>query len=274
MVASSTPSPHEVSRESESFDVQALKLAVTPTLYANNAFRIIGIHIDATARDIAKQMAQRKLRAELGDTSTGTNPLFGDDAPSIDRQRDAELQLRDPAARLVHELFWFWPMDGRGCASDPALHALAAGNTATAEKLWRAMESNPQSGGIASHNIAVRWHIAALQLESKLTGKPDEKSRETLAQCWNSSLKRWNRLRSDDAFWHFIAARVVALDDPRLSLGHVAGLRRHFAAAIGGINVELVIKHTESGAFDLVTMHIRLIRDSSRLFDNEDTRRI
>jgi hypothetical protein len=261
--ASTTSSDREETPGGRS-ECQALYDAATPEIFLNNAFRITGLPIDATARDIAKHLAQRKLRAELGEPeSARSSPFTREAPPSIEQVRDAEQKLRNPEERVVDEIFWFWPVDKQGCKSDVALHALAAGDTSTAEQLWKSLESSPESGSAAIHNVAIRWHLTALSLERQWNSrKGDDKAREALTKCWNYALKRWDHLLSDSDFWGFVSARVKALDDPRLSTAFVDRLRDAMPGALANINVSLTLKHVENDEADLVVMHVRLMRAS------------
>ena len=87
-----------------------LAAAASPELYRVNAFRITGLPVDATARDIAKQLEKMKIAEKLGAATTrqgGPLPLVP--PPDLDAVRQAMQRLRDPEGRLVDEFFWFWP---------------------------------------------------------------------------------------------------------------------------------------------------------------------
>ncbi len=264
MAATSTPAADQEALGGKSGQCSTLMNAATPDVFLKNSFRITGLAIDVSARDIAKQLAERKLRAELGDIAEVRSSLFPRESPpTLELIREAEQRLRDPEQRIVDELFWFWPVEQAGSKSDPALLAVAAGDTARADKLWRTLEGSPDKGVIAIHNVAVRWHLTALGLEKYWNReKSDDKALQTLSKCWLYALKRWDQLLTDDAFWHSIAARVTALDDPRLTSGFVRRMRSTLPYALANINAMLAVKHAEADANDLVVMHVRLLRDS------------
>jgi hypothetical protein len=246
-------------------ECRVLLEACTAEVFVNNIFKITGLAVDVTPREIAKQMAERKLQAELGQSSAQPGPsLFGrEKLPSIQSIRDAEQKLREPELRLVHELFWFWPIDPGGSKVDPALRALAAGDTGTAEKLWKAAENSADRRVAATHNLAVRRHLTALNLERHWNSdKADDKARETLTTYWLSALKRWDLLMADHSFWEIVAQRARALDDPRLTTTFVTSIRDTLPSAIAGINAMLMLKHLQSNADDLVAMHARLMNGS------------
>ena len=236
---------------------------IGPDLYRENAFRITGLRYGASARQIAKKIADLGVRADLGDLPDALPKAFGlKPAPTIDTIRDAEKRLRDPETRLVDELFWFWPLDPANDGSDAAL---ADGNTAVSERLWRAVESSPTLGSAATHNLAVRWHLTALDLERELDLSPGhQKNRETLAKCWNSCLRRWKRLATDEGFWSHVSALIRKLDDPRIRLSRVQSLRAALPDAIALINVRLAIRYAELGGrgYQLL-LHTSLYLDSN-----------
>ena len=72
--------------------------------------------------------------------------------------------LKEPEARLVHELFWFWPEKyPEDSPADVATDFLAQGRTQEAVEYWEdlAMDNAP----VALHNLAVYYHQQALELE-------------------------------------------------------------------------------------------------------------
>ena len=172
-------------------DYEPLLSMVGAHLYERNAFRVTGLPVDASLRDISRKAERLEMTAKL-EGSIAAGPFFAT-APSPEEVRAALQCLKAPDQRLLHEFFWFWPVSDPGTA-DPALVALDQGDTATAEELWHASavgqrELRTVSGNLDSlcsdpereillarkeqleritatsvHNLAVLYHIRALGL--------------------------------------------------------------------------------------------------------------
>jgi hypothetical protein len=242
----------------------ALLAAAVPDLYRKNAFRITGLAIDATTREIAKHIDKLRTYEELGQLAEGLPKAFPiKPTPTFDDIREAEKKLRDPEQRFIDEFFWFWPIDWRNGKEDVSLRALATGNTAIAESAWSTLETLGGADGVASHNLAVRWHMAALGFENQLGDRAiDTKGRETLEKTWVYALKRWSKICQNDSLWEVASNRVKQIADPRLTTGFVRRLRNALPRAIASINANLALNHVEAGDRGYqVAMHARLILD-------------
>ena len=80
----------------------------TPELYRENPFRKTGLSVLAGAREVARRIDKLKLSAELG-TGMDHWSFAPEKSLTVDQIREVAQVLKEPAARLVHELFWFWP---------------------------------------------------------------------------------------------------------------------------------------------------------------------
>src|ERR1700741_1326695 len=79
-------------------------------IYRENAFRITGLPVDATIKEIARHADMLKQMEELG-YGEKANPgaLALDPPPNIEQIREAIQRLKEPERRLIDEFFWFWP---------------------------------------------------------------------------------------------------------------------------------------------------------------------
>ena len=182
----STPgekSSERSSRQRGSSECKALIDAATKDLFRKNAFRITGLSVDASRTEIARREKELTLRAALGqDAHTQTAAFPIKPSPSLDEIREAIQKLKDPEKRLIDEFFWFWPEEFGQGQSDPAMQALAKGDSKTAVEIWSAKEEHPTDGVVAAHNLALVYHICirvkkgknALELTTGLTQKLKE----------------------------------------------------------------------------------------------------
>ena len=248
-------------------DRSSVKLfeAVTPELYRQNAFRVLGLPVGATMRDIKRRQAKLKMRERLGVNSTsdkgGYLPLKP--PPDEDDIAKAIQRLQDPETRLLDELFWFWPRE-LGSSEDDGLKLLAENKVNDALSLWAKYEEHGTTDRVSTHNIAVLYHALALDLEHKATsGSLNERQIEVYRRCWKGAYKRWAKLLYDEGFWSRLAARIRMLNDPRLTTGSAHRIQNSLPKALLLINARLALQAAEKGKKQGVQRHIMLMQKSS-----------
>lgn len=225
--------------------VASLLRDVGPETYRENAFRITGLAVDATVRDIRRQAEKLEVMTRLGTTSGATAPLLGD-APDVTMMRQAAQRLRDPVQRLVDELFWFWPVAEEDTA------AMRRGDLDAAERSWRNVTSGP-AGTLARHNLAVLAHARALDHDGF-----DPACRA----LWTEAFTLWRSVIGDDAFWHRLEERVRELSDPRLDQTSALRMRRDLPSVLLSISGRLAAGASRDGRGSDAAEHIALMRGS------------
>lgn len=108
-------------------------------LYRRNVFRITGLPLDATARQIHRGKEEALMRARL---ASGT----GDADDEADAVKDAFEAIRNPLLRLIHELLWA-PVDVE----------TAVDRHRTADRHRRLLENAPAHTMDLSPELAERW---------------------------------------------------------------------------------------------------------------------
>lgn len=235
-----------------------------PEVYRVNAFRVSGLQVDATGREIQRRVERVRMQERLGAAPEPSPGGLGlDPPPDADAVREARQWLTDPERRLIEELFWFWPRRLGEGVEDPALGSLTRGDMKQATALWVGQENSRTDGAVAVHNLAVLAHATVLDLEHKGRGgdlTPEERSdRETL---WPQAFKRWRALVSREDFWNRLSDRILDLDDPRLTVATVEGIRRFLPLALLLISARLAARSVEAGEIAEAERHVRRIRDS------------
>jgi hypothetical protein len=212
----------------------ALLEACTAQVYRRNAFRVMGLGVEATAREVAKQGEKLKMAARLG-AGAGAGP-------GEEELREASQKLQDPERRLVEEIFWVWPLESG--SPDPGLEAAARGEWGLAEVHWRGSGSGP-----ALHNLAVSWHRQALELELAADeGRAlTTEERAERAAYWKEALSHWQRALETEGFWQRLESRIQALDDPRLDHASITRIRASLPMALLGIEARLAVEAAEQG---------------------------
>ena len=207
---------------SASGSTQVMFDMVDPSIYRRSAFRLTGLPVDASPRDIRRRSEELTAVSRLGATLPARRgallPLA--EPPDADAVQEAIEELRQPDRRLIRELFWFWPAEG----DDRGLDLLAQGDPHGAAEAWEALADN--ESGAAVHNLAVLCHLLALDAEA---GDPVEGD---LDELWGAALRYWQEVVDNDICWHRLGARVRQLADPRLTLRTVDDIRDALPHAI------------------------------------------
>jgi hypothetical protein len=238
--------------------------AATKDLFRRNAFRVTRLPVDATSRDVAKRAEKLKVFAELGQDPHPNAAFPLRPSPTVEDIRQAIQNLKDPEKRLVDEFFWFWPESFGQSRSDPAIQALEKGDLDSAAEIWMSKRKDPIEGAVATHNLALIYHISALDWENLCLGREiDAKRREEVTEYWKAALYRWGRAATNERFWEKLAARIGQLNEPNLTTGFAKRMRVTLPAALAKINAELAIELAESGKVELALLHIQLMREIS-----------
>lgn len=248
--------------------------ACTPHVFLHNAFRITGLPVDASTRDIKRRADDLKAAAEMGDDQDEHTHAFAlNPSPTVDHIREAVQRLHEPERRIVEEFFWFWPLDWDHGGSDPALTALRNGNEDASFKLWsEAIEEDDEPASIvAKHNLAVLYQMVALDWELlALKGDLSSQQLATVAKYWSTCFKWWEELADDETFWSLVADRIRRLDDRRLTTGFARRMRATFPIAFDRINALLAVQYAEKGKYDHAKRHIAYMEETHQGADDVD----
>ena len=82
---------------------------------------------------------------------------------------------------------------------------------------------------------------------------------QDLAQLWLQAIRSWDRIRSEDAIWIRLRARVTGLADARLPVEFVGQMRATMSDALGKICASLALSHGEQGRGNRGTLHAALV---------------
>jgi hypothetical protein len=78
-------------------------------LVLRNPFRVLGLPVTASSREIAKRVSDLEMFAELGKDKTYPNdfPDLGEIDRSMEAIKDAARRIELPEMRVFHSFFWF-----------------------------------------------------------------------------------------------------------------------------------------------------------------------
>lgn len=271
-------------------DYQALLDLVSPQLYDHNAFRLTGLSVYSSLREISKATERLEMIAKgFGAAEVAPNS-FSKAPPTADELRAALQCLKSPEQRLLHEFFWFWPTTDDG-NNDPAIVALNSGEIARAERVWGELADGQQElekllakidaarsshernellkpkkelerkTAIAIHNLAILNHIRALSRAANgLSRLTIQCADPTVA--WKAALYYWSRLHKRHEFWDVLAERIRAINDPRLGIETAETIWNSLPLALILINAEFAIAAAEAGNFEQASIQKQLIDHS------------
>lgn len=221
--------------------MDAFAAGLSPKLYRKNPFRLLGLPSDAKRRSIKRRTNSLVGLIEAGDEAGLREEVIGGftglpDEPVL---REASHRLEEPEIRLLDEIFWFRPDDSGGGGPLGGSDAWPV-----RENIQRWIEDEafggPEASLHAAHNLAVFYHLIAVEIELKLEDRDlDDLVREGLRDdaenAWSAALGRWRRLADDPAFLDWLRQRSeVALNGQSDDGGfdHVSQLVRDGALAV------------------------------------------
>jgi len=236
-----------------------------PDIYRNNAFRVLGIPITASSKEAYAKLRKLEREEKFGvATQKGQFFLPLDPPPDLYTRQAAYQKLTDPETRLLEEIFWFWPIStGFSGNDDDALVAMKKGDYAGAICIWEQHETQSSESNVSAHNLALLYHVLALDLE--YAGIKEPLSPEQVKQkeaYWKQSLDRWRTLFEKGEFWKRVATRIKELDDPRLNARMAQGVRTRLPEALLTINAKLAIEAMQNGNDSDAAFQVELINNS------------
>lgn len=255
-------SPHGA-HKAHALDCKVLLETAGREMYDNNAFRVTGLVTTATGREITKHGDRLKMQEELGNGEPTVSAAFArEPAPTLDEIRAALQRLKSPERRMVDEFFWFWPISTVTDGADAALVAIQQGQTNEAVAIWREQEKDHSI--VAQHNLAVAYHLAALDRENRTVGRGGtEEQRDKIGRFWLSANKRWLKIMEDDRLWDFVADRIRQLNEPNLTTGFARQLRQNLRVALCRVHAELGLAYLGSSQPGYAQSQLPLIKQLS-----------
>lgn len=223
-------------------------IAATPEIYRRNVFRLTGLPVTATARQISRQAEKLKMLAELGgEAAQQLTIIEGLEPPTKDEVREAMQRLKDAQSRAIDEFFWFWPEAWEKPEVDDACLALSHNDLDGATAIWRERRKWGNSA-IASHNLAVLYHMRALEWAASDLVKPscdeDKKNEEAMWQC---AFDFWREIQDNDVFWIVLRKRIHQLGDVALTIDFAHRLRFELPQVFDLINARIAVSYAAQG---------------------------
>jgi hypothetical protein len=246
--------------------------AATPDLYRRNAFRLTGLPVTASAREVARQADKLKMLADLGgQAAQQLSVIPGMEPPTAEEVREATQRLKDVEARALDEFFWFWPEDWEKPESDEAFAAIKRHDLDAAFTIWASREVETESF-IASRNIALVLHMRSIEWALlDFTHPLDADRLGKVHGYWKESFDRWEWLADDDRLWDSFKARIRQINDPALTTGYARRLRSELPQAFDKINAELALTYAEKGRRAEAQWHVDFLKSTHSGSDDTES---
>ena len=232
-----------------------------PDIFRRNAFRIMGLSVEATAADITRQSDKLRMTEKYGAGNRPPSAFPLMPPPDVDQIRDASDRLRDPERRLVDEFFWFWPSELGKSQTDEALAALRRREEDQAAALWRRQGDMGSTNNVSIHNLAVFMHARALDLEFP-NGEAKELKPKEREEFWKIAYQMWKALLDDERFWSRLTARIRELDDPRLTTGTARRMQTSLPLALLLIQAQLALRAAEANKPEEAKWHLAIMHSA------------
>lgn len=234
--------------ENNTFDL--LIEEATPDLYDRNAFRILGLPIDSSYREIKRHVEKLRMKDKFSigadeEESIDEKRNEGKSLIDLERVREAVHRLNDPELRFVDEFFWYWPLELNGSKQDDAIQAVLNDDINLAVRIWKSSKNSQSEKHIAVHNLAVYYHHIALKSITKANIIIETK--EKRRQIWDKAFSYWKYLLEFEIFWSRVSERIKDFDDPRLTHNLSQKIRNILPTALLLINSRLTVSYILKG---------------------------
>ena len=249
---------------------ETLTKMARPNIYRTNAFRILGLPVNASPKEVSSHIRNLDLIEKYGDMEQHeSNFLTPSAAWDRDARHEAQQRLLEPELRFIDEFFWFWPISLDSTQeNDQTLAAIKDRDLSRALSIWEYHETHGSEANVSIHNLAVFYHAMALDIEyteGELKGIPEEQV-EQKRSYWQQAFSKWKKLLGEESFWKRVRERIRELDDPRLTTDTADRIREGLPKALLSINAMLAVEASETNDPKDMTFHLALIGQSG--FDN------
>jgi CheY-like chemotaxis protein len=178
-------------------------------LYQLNAFRLTGLQVSATTREIKRAYQEFGMSKSLRRAWKPKCLIPTTVEPNDEELEAAFVLISDPEKRLLQDFFWFWP-DG---VEDSAFVSFAANDSALALAEWGRRSIGDDPRGVAAHNLAVFSHLRALEAET--LGSAGQSV--SAVKLWGDAFRYWESVVTNSRFWDHYIQRIREMNDPRLT---------------------------------------------------------
>ena len=246
---------------------------IDENIYKTNGFRILGLDITSKNRKIDNRISKIDRYRERKNYKDN-EPLKGvfknsnmdfllpvSPEPSYNDYQQAKNRLYDVQSRLVDEIFWFWPKSFDDSLDEEIVGYLKESKYGKAISYWDDSSSASTMNMTSIHNLAVVYHVRALD------GFLEGKGNKNLFEDLDLALKYWSQIIYSNKFKDFVKERVNSLNDPRLTEEFVDKVFDELPYDLLNISFLFIKKHLDSSTIgkrklDYISKFINSIQNS------------
>jgi CheY-like chemotaxis protein len=210
-------------------------------LYQLNAFRLTGLQVSATTREIKRAYQEFGMSKSLRRAWKPKCLIPTTVEPNDDELEAAFALISDPEQRLLQDFFWFWP-DG---VEDSAFVSFAANDSALALAEWGRRSIGDDPRGVAAHNLAVFSHLRALDAET--LGSAGQSV--SAVKLWGDAFRYWESVVANSRFWDHYIQRIREMNDPRLTPELAQSIWTSLPEALLYINAQNAVRAGEKSEY-------------------------
>jgi CheY-like chemotaxis protein len=210
-------------------------------LYQLNAFRLTGLQVSATTREIKRAYQEFAMSKSLRRAWKPKCLIPTTVEPNDDELEAAFALISEPEQRLLQDFFWFWP-DG---VEDSAFVSLAANDSALALAEWGRRSIGDDPRGVAAHNLAVFSHLRALEAET--LGSAGQSV--SAVKLWGDAYRHWGSVVTNSRFWDHYIQRIREMNDPRLTPELAQSIWTTLPEALLYINAQNAVRAGEESEY-------------------------
>lgn len=227
--------------------IGSMDTILSPEMYLNNPFGLLGLESDSEQQDIQKKFQKLSIaiKMDLGNDDGAyqrTVPL------SLEGLQKSLEEVKNPLRRIVWELFWPWPIRKRD-GQDDELISFKHSEIYQAIEDWQDASNSGRGRLLAVHNLAVVYHSAAIDASE---GRPalfafGQAGGDKDEALWSLAFSYWNTVIDHNAIWDYLLNRVASMDDPRVQAEDIVDLRYEITDGLLDINVQIACKAIDGG---------------------------
>lgn len=248
-------------------------MSIDEKMYRTNGFRILGLDIDSSHASIENSIVKIEFYRSTNnfkdyeplegvfDKSETVLLLPARPEPSYNEYQNAKNRLYDVERRFMDELFWFWPQTPDKRLDEEIVEYLKEDKCEKAIKYWEDRSNTNPINIVAIHNLAVLYHMMAL--EGFYNGIGDKNLFDDL----ELSFKYWFELLGLDTFKDYVKQRAYSINDPRLNEEFIDEVFDKLPENLLNINYIYIKKYLNSEKWSIrklkyIYRHIDCIKNS------------
>ena len=195
-----------------------------PNLLENNAYRVLGLNVTASPKDILRRYKEIINRLKIGDCpkydlDIGLSENFRNESIV----KDALKELQSPKSSIKEYFFWFQLFNAN---DERAQNYLIKGEFSKAIQIWKALSENKNTiSFFYKKNLAVIYCLLLMKEDNQ--------------EYFKDSISIWNELINSEEFWSAFSKTYSAQNELITSQENISSFRNSVIKDISDIYADL-----------------------------------